>query len=115
MISQIPQRKLEFNPVFGAILKQIIGRDPLGLHSIFSQKRSIERGNAFKLKERAPIILAWGQGQFLVDLAKLCFESGNLTDPKGIPCQDNPLLFAHASPTLQTHKELWLNNIMKMV
>lgn len=103
------------SPAFNAILKQMSAKEPFDLHSIFSKYRFIERKNAFKLKKGAPIVLAWGKDKFLIDLAKKGFDSGNLGSAQGIVCDEKGLLYSHASPTLQVHKEQWLERILKII
>jgi hypothetical protein len=101
--------------VFQVLLEHLQSTEPLQLHSIFCKSRSQELQNALELKDAAPVILAWGADRFLIELANLCFNSADIKNAKGIACDKNRLLYSHASPTLQQHKERWLENILKIV
>ncbi|HBF37965.1 MAG TPA: hypothetical protein DDW50_11650 [Firmicutes bacterium] len=101
--------------VFSEVLFQLKTIEPLSLHSIFSSHRSVELKNALKLKSLAPIVAAWGTDDFLVGPAAMCCNSPDVHNVKGIKCDKSKYLYSHASPTLQKHKERWLEGIVKIV
>lgn len=101
--------------VFQANIAELKTVEPSGLHSIFAPGRAFELKKRFEINELAPIVLAWGTDTFLIDLAKVRFNACDISNAKGVPCDKSKYLFAHASPTLQKHKERWLEKILQVV
>ena len=91
-------------------LSQIMGGH---VHSIFCAERSAERRQALKRRERAPVLLGWGQDAGLLPLAEQCMKRLEGEPVSSVPSDVHPLLNAHPSPMLQSKKLLWLNTIMK--
>ncbi|MBI9070814.1 MAG: hypothetical protein JEY94_04410 [Melioribacteraceae bacterium] len=81
-------------------------------HSIFSGERKAEFKLAFKnFNENNLIIAGWGCDKSLEFLAVRVLGKIRGRKIVGLNCSDNENLYMHPSPTLQKHKEKWLNEI----
>jgi len=98
---------------FKSTLKTLNEYKPKHLHSIFSPARKRELEKMLRIKQCAPIVLAWGTDEFLSELAVLGLQALPMKNRKGVRSGFSGLLFFHASPTLQEHKERWLKGILK--
>ncbi len=86
------------------------------VHTVFSQLRSEEREKIFDLKEkRSPVILGWGRDRNLITLAEKALEFLKDFNTQGVTSKDNPILYLHPSPNIQTAKVKWLEDIVKML
>lgn len=83
------------------------------LHSVFCDERTDERMEALTTNPKIPIILAWGRDAKLLPLIEICLPKIQNRRTFGIPSPENPNLFAHPSPTLQTGKDKWLRQILE--
>jgi len=84
-----------------------------GIHTIFSGKRSKERDWVFKLKNKnSPVILGWGRDKNLLPLADIALNFLKDFKTAGVVSPDNPKLYSHPSPNIQTAKIKWLETIL---
>lgn len=81
-------------------------------HSMFCRERSAECKQALLRRDRAPILLGWGQDAGLIPLAEQCLKRLEGEPVRTVSSEVHPLLNAHPSPMLQSRKLLWLENMM---
>lgn len=98
---------------FRDLVKTLKGTDPDRLHSIFSEKRKVELDQILKIKPGAPIVLAWGKDDWLVEMAELGFRSLPPDNLRGVRGGKSEFLFSHASPSQQSHKDVWVREILR--
>ncbi len=84
-----------------------------GAHTIFSDKRRMERESVFKLKDKkSPVILGWGRDKRLFPLAEKAMNYLKDFRTAGVVSPENPMLYSHPSPNIQTAKINWLSDIL---
>jgi len=84
-----------------------------GIHTIFSDKRSMERGSVFNLKKKnSPVILGWGRDKNLLPLAETALNFLKDFRTAGVVSPGHPKLYSHPSPNIQTAKIKWLETIV---
>lgn len=86
------------------------------IHTVFSQLRSEEREKIFNLKRgESPVILGWGRDKNLIPLAEKALEFLKDLNICGLVSKDNPILYLHPSPNIQTAKIEWLEKILDLL
>ena len=81
-------------------------------HSMFCRERSAECSHALLRRDRAPILLGWGQDTGLIPMAEQCLKRLEGEPVRTVSSEVHPLLNAHPSPMLQSKKLLWLEHMM---
>jgi len=84
-------------------------------HSIFSDLRCSELKSKLTKNSNTHIICAWGVSTDLDPLIKRCLQKVNTTQIKGLLKQNSSDKYFHPLPTLQKDKELWVNNMVKLL
>ena len=84
------------------------------IHSIFSDKRTLEREEILRVKDGGAYILAWGKDKFLLDLAEKALPHIPI-NRVGVQHNSSSFLFSHASPLLHQGKVEWLQAIMEQL
>lgn len=101
------------SPIFIEKATSLSAEAGCDIHSIFSPDRRDELSAALVTKKYAPVILAWGRNPKLLPLAEQCLKSLPELKTVGVSDNENPRLYAHPSPTLQSGKDRWLNDILQ--
>ncbi len=85
-------------------------------HSLFSGKRNSELKTKIQTHSYTPIICAWGVSKDLNPLIDRCLtQIGTMPNIKGLLKPNTEDKYFHPLPTLQKDKELWVNNMVKMI
>ena len=103
------------DPKSGSFLQKVEGLGEMmggHTHSIFCRERSAEYSHALLRRDRAPILLGWGQDAGLIPLAEQCLKCLEGESTRTVSSGVHPLLNAHPSPMLQSKKLLWLDRMM---
>ncbi|MEE3808245.1 DUF1643 domain-containing protein [Lysinibacillus fusiformis] len=85
--------------------------DSLGdIHSIFSKERKDELNN-FLIKEKVPLILAWGTERYLLNIAETCLNIIKDKRSVGVSSSQEEKFFLHPLATNLS----WKNEILKQL
>lgn len=101
--------------VFRDTLKARSGADPGQLHCIFSENRRQELEKVLQLRTGATIVVAWGEDKWLTELATKGIRSLPGEKLRGVQSGVSEVLYSHASPTLQRHKDRWLKGVLEAI
>ncbi len=82
------------------------------IHTVFSELRRDEIEKVFLMKNvNSPVVLGWGRDKHLIPLAEKAMQFLKEFNTIGIPSKDNPILYLHPSPNIQTAKVKWLEEL----